>query len=430
MSYVLITVFQSFGMISKSSVDSNSFLKEPSNSNFPNDEATKETVAPTSPKVVDPVDQYRERIQQVADRKRTHCQRQTRTIMDDDKFVAALNCLRLTSPDLQLEYPSDAEEHLYEIRNAMAPWAHHAGHKIHSYIGLEAGPWVENYWIRNFEQGLYDKSDLCLSDHFGPFVPLFIPWVDNWVNNGSRYPDGLLDALTSVLRPNVLYITVSQNDDGVDAYQLPMSTIPNVLVLSAGGYGHVPVPLFAHNETLKNDKHPAERKYDLSYVGSMGHAPKQLRETMHEHCTNYSHADQNSLKYEYYQGPDWRNVMADSRFSLTPRGFGRTAFHLTEILQMGLIPIHLYSDIPWVPYADLFPQLGFINHFDHGFDELITQLLSMTAEQIVEREKLIVKLRDSHFSPQGAMDQIQRFMLNEENDLRCQKLPETRRDEH
>ena len=79
---------------------------------------------------------------------------------DDDKFVAALNCLRLTNPDLQLEYPSDAEEHLYEIRNAMAPWAHHAGHKIHSYIGLEAGPWVENYWIRNFEQGLYDKSDL------------------------------------------------------------------------------------------------------------------------------------------------------------------------------------------------------------------------------------------------------------------------------
>jgi hypothetical protein len=227
-----------------------------------------------------------------------------------------------------------------------------------------------------------------------------------------------------------LYITVSQNDDGVTGNdELPMTRIPNVLVLSAGGYGHVPVPLFAHNETLKNDQHPANRKYDISYVGSMGHAPKLLRETMHEHFTNYSHADK-SLNYEYYQGPDWRNVMAASRFSLTPRGFGRTAFHLTEILQMGLIPIHLYSDIPWVPYSDLFQQFGFINHFDHGLDALITQLLSMTAEQIVEREKLIVAHRDSHFSPKGAMDQIQRFMLNEKNDLRCQQLPATRRDEY
>ena len=53
--------------------------------------------------------------------------------------------------------------------------------------------------------------------------------------------------------------------------------------------------------------------------------------------------------------------MANSQTSLVPRGFGRTAYHLVETLQMGLVPIYVYDDIPWVPYADLF-EVRFTNH--------------------------------------------------------------------
>eukprot|EP00913_Durusdinium_trenchii_P016395 g15411.t1 len=48
---------------------------------------------------------------------------------------------------------------------------------------------------------------------------------------------------------------------------------------------------------------------------------------------------------------EWHKVAGNSKVSLCPRGYGRTAFHLFEILQLGLIPVHVYLDIPWVPYA-------------------------------------------------------------------------------
>jgi hypothetical protein len=57
--------------------------------------------------------------------------------------------------------------------------------------------------------------------------------------------------------------------------------------------------------------------------------------------------------------------MADSQSSLVPRGFGRTAYHLMETLQMGLVPIYVYDDTPWVPYADLFQDLGYVTQVKH-----------------------------------------------------------------
>jgi hypothetical protein len=48
-------------------------------------------------------------------------------------------------------------------------------------------------------------------------------------------------ALLGALRPSVAYVTVNQNDEGLSVKELPMAQLPNVLVLSAGGYGHVPV---------------------------------------------------------------------------------------------------------------------------------------------------------------------------------------------
>ena len=34
-------------------------------------------------------------------------------------------------------------------------------------------------------------------------------------------------------------------------------------------------------------------------------------------------------------------------------------YHMMETLQMGLVPIYVYDDTPWLPYADLYPSLGF-----------------------------------------------------------------------
>ena len=68
-----------------------------------------------------------------------------------------------------------------------------------------------------------------------------------------------------MLRPDVPYITVNQNDEGMTGKcELLMQDIPNVLVLSAGGYGHVPIPLFIRPEPENHATPVAQRPYLVS----------------------------------------------------------------------------------------------------------------------------------------------------------------------
>ena len=370
------------------------------------------------------IDAYREKVKASATQQ---CSIHRKT---DVNLTSALSCLHLTTPSLTLEYPSDAQAHFHEIRMALAPWAQHEKHVMHEAAGYQ-GPWIENHWISHFEK-LYDdraaRGEACLSDLFGPFIPIFVPWVDLWVTNRFKYPTGLVETLRSMLRPNVPYITVSQNDDGLPGRHrdLTMDQIPNVLVLSAGGYGHVPIPLLKQQEDLKNEKDPQNRSIFLSYVGSLGNAPKQMRSKINASLAEL--LPKSPFQYRYYYGVDWRKVMADSRFSLAPRGFGRTSYHVVEVLQSGLIPIHVYTDVPWVPYADLFDKIAFTVQAD-GMDALVDRLKNMTLDGIREREQMIVAMRDSHFSPAGVKEQIEQFLMGKDTDLRCQQLPGTVRDE-
>jgi hypothetical protein len=73
-----------------------------------------------------------------------------------------------------------------------------------------------------------------------------------------------------------------------------------------------------------------------------------MRKHVHSFFNQYSQetinsvTQENDFKYMYYHGDDWKQVMRNSRFSLVPRGFGRTAYHLMETIQMGLIPVYIY----------------------------------------------------------------------------------------
>jgi hypothetical protein len=120
------------------------------------------------------------------------------------------------------------------------------------------------------------EAPSCLRDFFGPFVPILLPWVDRWFLNVKKYPPGLLATLKKHLRKDVLYITLSQNDVGLEGVFDLRREYPNILVLSAGGYGHVAVPLLKQDELpLSAETTPqrlplASRPLLASYTGNIG----------------------------------------------------------------------------------------------------------------------------------------------------------------
>eukprot|EP00933_Yihiella_yeosuensis_P004990 TRINITY_DN10939_c2_g1_i1.p1 TRINITY_DN10939_c2_g1~~TRINITY_DN10939_c2_g1_i1.p1 ORF type:complete len:429 (+),score=88.92 TRINITY_DN10939_c2_g1_i1:133-1419(+) len=78
----------------------------------------------------------------------------------------AQECLRLTTPTIELAYPADAEAHFEEVRKALSPWMDFAKKQFmkdmknpyHCGEGY-CGPWIENLWIKHFLEGLWEKKN-------------------------------------------------------------------------------------------------------------------------------------------------------------------------------------------------------------------------------------------------------------------------------
>lgn len=352
----------------------------------------------------------------------------------------ALTCLRLSTPSLGgLSYPSDAEAHFDQVFQALSPWYDFAEKQFmkdmknpyHCGEGY-CGPWIENKWIAHYYAKLWKgrQAGTRLSDIFGPYIPIFMTYVDLWIANVFEY-EKMIAAMKKVVRPKVAYITLLQHDTGLpssrDKLVNIMKELPNVLVLSAGGYGNVPIPLFKQPEALLSKKfwkRMEDRKFLTSYMGSEGNAPKDMRKKMIKDVKKAASALQVKVHTGFGSPDEWHAVAGNSKASLCPRGYGRTAFHLFEILQLGLVPIHVFLDVPWLPYRDMFPSIGFSTDVK-GLPALMEQIKGMETSQLESMEEKIKSLRESHFTDAGVLQQISLFMLGGRGDLRCQALPES-----
>jgi hypothetical protein len=278
-------------------------------------------------------------------------------------------------------------------------------------------PWIENHFIRKFYH-------LPLSS-FNGLIPLFGQWVDIHVNefigHDRRIPPyrSIVDKLEKILRRNVLYLAVSQDDDGL--YYLQQK-FPNVLSLSAGGYGHVPIPLVKG----EIDFFPLLGfKWDFSFFGSDGtHAS---RASFIKEVKKVSHST--SLVSHFGVSEHWKENIASTKFNLAPRGFGRSSFRLVEVIQIGRIPIYIYNDEPWIPYdgtSHSIRNFGLVYKMDD-----IPALVSKIDELKSNVTYLLdaVKATRRHYTYDGVIEQIKLFIEDplgpNGGDLRCAKVPDT-----
>ena len=332
----------------------------------------------------------------------------------------------------QLTYPTNAHEHFRDLHDIFSElFAAQRAHTAADYHG----PWIENVWISTSWEKIFELRSRggSLKDVFGIYIPLLFPLTDLWVNENPeqhRYPVEFMGRLLSNLRADVIYVTVSQNDLGIygAANDFPTSKLNNILVLSAGGYGHVPIPL------LKGTVSPCpaterytDREFFVSFAGS-NTAPNRLRESMIDIVTNFSAKHEVAVHTE--KTSTWESIRCSSRFSLCPRGFGRTSYRLAETVQSGRIPVVVFSDVLWVPYIELFKKVGYFSRTS-TLESTLELLQRTSAGESKRREELLLLLRDTHFSLEGVLRQIYLFLLEGEllSDLRCQALPLTVRDE-
>ena len=58
-------------------------------------------------------------------------------------------------------------------------------------------------------------------------------------------------------------------------------------------------------------------------------------------------------KFQYCHSGSWTSLYKKSAYGIFIRGFGRSAFMGSEIIQMGRVPIYVYNDFNWIPYKKI-----------------------------------------------------------------------------
>jgi hypothetical protein len=210
-------------------------------------------------------------------------------------------------PSPTFHFPHDAQAH-YEY--LLSRTVDYRKAPVHEYAGY-SGPWIENIFIEKFlERPLHT---------FRGLIPLYIQWIDSQILRGRHF-DYIYAELTEILRPNVLYLAISQGDVGLGKIGMRH---PNILVLSAGGFGHIPLPLVKGE--LAWQPQPASFDQDIAFFGTVRQAtrPAMLQ-------TIQTVARELGLTYKDGQGPTWQHDMSQTKFNLAPRGYGRSSFRFAE----------------------------------------------------------------------------------------------------
>jgi hypothetical protein len=318
----------------------------------------------------------------------------------------AISCLRL---------PDDPERfvHPVEEREAHFRWLHS---EIRKFIPSSfpphclvppCDPWAEDIWET--------KKSLPFSE-FGPFIPLFVPWLLVWRERKTFDYWKAIEQIFGLLLPKYIYVTLSQSDDGLEGRDESNPFVPrNVLVLSQGGKGHIPLLYWMNEWNPWNYSVRKWYRYDLVFVGS--DRTHWVRKVAREIVTRPG------VRGFWKVGTWWERVYQDSKFVLTPRGVGRSCVQAGEVLMRGMLPVYLYNDLIWLPYYNAidWSNIGMAVRWDQ-LNETFKRIRDMPVSRVNAMRARVASLHETHFSSKGTFDHIMKFLRGgfHHSDLRCE----------
>lgn len=183
------------------------------------------------------------------------------------------------------------------------------------------------------------------------------------------------------------YFCIVQYDDGI-LLDLPLNTI----VYCGGNVGDHPLPLIYEDRdnTLINYqlRNKSEKKFLCSFVGNITHNNQgpNVRQIMFDKLKS-------KKDFRLINSGGWTNSIGEklqdkfmktttlSKFSLAPRGYGRSSFRFFECFLLGSIPIYIWNDENWLPFQNVidYNKLCVVIHVSE-IDSLEDKLKNITED--------------------------------------------------
>jgi FkbM family methyltransferase len=175
------------------------------------------------------------------------------------------------------------------------------------------------------------------------------------------------------------YYTVVQYDDGIlnDVSHLDLK------VFSMSGKGDYYLPLICKEHSFRHVRH--SRSIFANFIGRNTH---EIRREIFNIRKPGWHIEQKSHKLEVFCG-----ILANSTFTLCPRGYGPTSFRIAEAMQYGSIPVYI-SDQFIEPHGINFNEYG-IKVWPHQLHNLEAIL---NAVNVAEKQQAIKEYYPKYFT--------------------------------
>jgi hypothetical protein len=263
-------------------------------------------------------------------------------------------------------------------------------------------------------------------------IPLFVKWevVGKFSSIRRRAFARLMKSIMDLLRPDFIYVTLSQGDDGITGRDHRIFDLPrNLMIISACGHGHIPMLLHVGlpDGDIRPEDYPITEKYEFDTVFAGNFGSHALRLKMGSIIWRESR--KLGLRFGFPgKVENWKEWYLKSKFIMVPRGLGRSSYRMAEVLQMGMVPVYVYTDIPWIPYYDSINWSSFaIVTSISRFSEWCKFMKECPVEQVNAMRQKARSLMESHFSYDAIWRQLRNFLRHGfgGSDLRCAPfLPE------
>jgi len=249
---------------------------------------------------------------------------------------------------------------------------------------IDSGIVYPPFSLMYFEKYFYNYIQMIFNDDLiQKYIPVF--WTELQI---SHYNKSKLQSIINNLDTNKRYFTIVQHDDGIN-----ISMPNNVIIFGMGGNGHIPLPLtYENSEVFEKYKH---NKKDIlcSFVGSITHYCRQI---MVDNLSNNSDIlimanDAWTNQIEGNKQENFLRITSASKFTLCPRGYGKTSFRLYEALKLGSIPIYIYDEC-FLPYTEIinWSKLAILVHIN-DISHIHTIITSVSDYQISEMHEYYKK---------------------------------------
>ena len=242
--------------------------------------------------------------------------------------------------------------------------------------GIIYPPFCKIYFEKYFYQYILKMraENLISQELFDSYVPVF--WTE--LQNTHSFDRNKIQQLLDDLPKEIPLFTVVQHDDGI-----AFTTPSNLITFAMGGTGSIPVPMIYDNLVLFDDYKTNIKNIFCSFVGSNTHHCREKMMNIMETktdvliiCNTWTNVIEEDRKLLFL------NITSKSRFTLCPRGYGKTSFRMYEALRLNSIPVYIYDDL-WLPYQEIldWSKLAVLVHID-DMDQLYDRLKNITDEQI------------------------------------------------